>query len=232
MLCWILDTPLIVPVRAAVHPDGGLPVFPLRVSDVAEMEAWALSRSGDPMAGLADALAVDDEAERRKAMRAILDRCHDLPGLWSDGWTRAFAGPIGDRAMLWFFLRRSFGPGWDRLAAAELLPTLTPDEFAAIGQAAWRMDPKSALLLRTMSGGPRKSVDPDDEIEPDWLWRLVDRFSRDRHLSYAEIAAMPFRALLLGIAGDKHSRDVLPTRPGESAGQAMRRFRELFGRAE
>jgi hypothetical protein len=228
MLCWIVDTPLVVPVRAAVDPGGGLAVYPLRVCDVAEMEAWALSRAGDPTAGLADAQAIEGEDERRKAMRALLDRCHDVPGLWTDGWAEAFGDGIGLGVSVWFMLRRSFPVGWSKADAVALVPTLTTDELAGIGQAAWRVDPKAALLLRALGGGGGG----DEELEPDWLWKLVDRFSRDRHLSYAEIAAMPFRGLLLGIAGDNHNRDVLPTRPGESAGQAMRRFRELFGRAE
>jgi hypothetical protein len=225
-----------VPVGPAAHPGGRLAVWPVRVADLAEMESWATGLAGDPLAGLESARAIEDEDARRKAMRGVLERAKAWPVTpWSEEWSMAFGSEAGGVALVWFLLKRSFGPGWTMGDAAELMARMTPAEMEAVSSAAWRVDPFRVLLTRTLGGGkPAEEAggDHDEEERRSALGSRVAMLLR-AGIPIESIGAMTLKAFLAATSEEKPGdRLVLPEVDGLSQGQVMRKFREVFGREE
>jgi hypothetical protein len=119
--------------------------LPLRVRDLADLEALALSHAPDPLYGLPT--VDEDTPEHRAAMVAALDHAEE----WAAGWGSKLCAAVvfgtteGRAAYLCAVLRMD---GMTMEKARELAPTITPDQWNTLDRVAFGSDPVGELVRR------------------------------------------------------------------------------------
>jgi hypothetical protein len=129
-----------------VCPFGGEPFRfgPLRLRDLARLEAWCADLLGDPSALLDAALDLEDAAARREALRRAYDAAEmGCPELGSPGAAAAL-GTIGGIVEQCYLSARRHHRGITRAALRAAAAESTRAEWDRIAAVAWCVDPLDA----------------------------------------------------------------------------------------
>lgn len=198
-------------------------VSPLRLKDLAQIEAWAIDQQPDPL-DEGRQLLRDTEPEKRPRMAArLLDKVEaDRPTMGSDAYENALRTPQGILLFTELALRESSVDSDDLLALVGHLIT-NPLDLERLEAKAYGVNPIQ-FLLRIIEGpgpdGPKRTwgeiiIDALAD-HPAWTMDTVGDMTLSQWLCYQSD----------GKAWDTSSD--IPPKPGETREQAAERRRKLF----
>jgi hypothetical protein len=155
-------------------------VYPLRLRDLATLEAWAIRASGAGRADAARSLAAASSIGDRDARRRVLAECyrgHERSGVaFGSPEVQLMLGTLPGQGMqLWCALRGERSRTLTISRATRLAARLADDEWIAVAAVAWCADPldEAARAIDAEIGAEW----PEPEARPDQLaatlWSVV-----------------------------------------------------------
>jgi hypothetical protein len=148
-----------LPVARAI-PLGGSPhvATELQLKDLAELQGWLEEREPHPLDGMPPAWADPEPETRLERLAAAWERSATWPArLGTDRAAGLLEGPEGRCFFLILVLRKA-EPGFGLAGALDLLPRVTPAEWAGLRRVAWAISPREEIASelapdRSPSGG-------------------------------------------------------------------------------
>src|SRR5262249_41679242 len=136
----------LLPVSRAI-PLGGSPrvASELQLKDLAELQAWLEEREPNPMDGIPPEWCDPDPASRPGRLAAAWEASATWPARLGTDRAPALLGEPGGRCMLLALVLRKADPGFGTEDALELLPRITPEEWARLRRVAFAVTPREEI---------------------------------------------------------------------------------------
>lgn len=222
-----MDLTRVVPTPEAVRAGGSVRlVHPLRLRDVARIEAFVRSRVPCPLDVALDEIAA--KGLRGRARQRRLAEAYEACEAWPPRFGDPAADAVLDTADGIVFLLALIADrsGWTRGDLEDLLGSIEPGDLARIRAAAFQADPIDRLT--DLMG--LRDPDPEPDAAPSEPANWGESFARAAELTgwtfdqIADLTLPQWRALRTGGKVDRSA--TIP--PGMSAAEAGERQRRKF----
>jgi hypothetical protein len=136
----------VLPVPRAIPLGPGLRVVnEMRLRHLAELQAYLEEADPHPLDGLDPAWADADPATRPARLKAAWDRAGEWPARLGTSRGSILLGSPAGRANFLALNVREYDPGFGLTEALELLPRVTPSQWARLVRIAWAIHPRMEI---------------------------------------------------------------------------------------
>jgi hypothetical protein len=182
----------VLPVARAIPLGGSLRVaLEFQLRDLAQLQAWLEDQEPHPLAGMPPAWADPEPATRVARLAAAWERCSTWPPRLGTDRGSELLGSRAGRAYFLCTCLRKCDPAFGVAEALELLPEITPTEWAGLARIAYAIGPREEIAAEL-------AAEPGQSRTGDWclsFYRLLDAGNLPPGTPFGELYLSQWRAI-------------------------------------